>query len=352
MNKDCILLQYYISDYEDEYILNNCIDSLNKFNLDILLISHSTISEKIQKKVKYYFYDSEDEMINFEDIYKDKVLLNTDKYFMFGDMIASCFMYKNEISYSFYKAMYNIHKISLAMGYENSYYFIGDFEINESEILNLKKIPELLLENNKLGYFEKSYPNGRFLTDNEKNRLTISPFFWYVKNKWFIENFFFDMENKDSYMRSTKELNLNCNYENLLEYKVKKNIDNLILREVEHWGHPVDVSRSDLSKNKKNVFYGNYSSDIGVFYKDNEPYIFAFNNADEVNWTVYLEYENGEYDNHYINVPKNNWIMNPIILKYDKFIIKFIKTINNEVVYKLHVDNIEKFKKTFQIRKL
>lgn len=292
MNKDCILLQYYICDYVDEYILNKCIDSLYDFELDILLISHSPLPINIQKKVKYYLYDSEDEMIDFEDVYNDKVLLNTDKYFIFDNMIASCFMYKNEISYSYYKSMYNIHKLSLSMGYENSFYFIGDFEIIKDEIIELKKIPDLLLKNKKMGYFEQSYRKEAFLNDNEKNKLTISPFFWYVKNDWFIENFFFNMENKESYMRSTKELNLNCNYEKLLEYKIKKNINNLILNESKHWGHPVDINRSDLSKNKKNVFYGHYDSDIGIFYKDNYPYIFSFNNnkIKDENWIINIEY--------------------------------------------------------------
>lgn len=44
--------------------------------------------------------------------------------------------------------------------------------------------------------------------------------------------------------------------------------------------------------------------------------------------------------------------MKPISLKENRFILKIIKYHNNEIFYKLKVDDIEKFKKTFQIRNL
>ena len=55
--KSILILDAFISDKVDEGILSGFIDSSKTISNDVLLMSNTKISEEIQDKVNYFFYD-------------------------------------------------------------------------------------------------------------------------------------------------------------------------------------------------------------------------------------------------------------------------------------------------------
>ena len=340
--KECILLQYYIRDYKDEYILNNCIDSLIecKTNLDIILLSHSPVSETIQKKVKYFIYDSDDDLINFSDIYYNEIPFNTIKKFFVSEMMISPFLFVvDDLGYTFYKAVYDLYKFVVAFGYDYSYYFIGDFEINKNEIQEMFDISSSVRSSGKMGYFE-------YLKGGHAN-----PFFWYVNNKWFLENCFPPLNNKKdflSYIKSNQDIRLDCCYESVLK-TILSGVESSIIFEKptgEKYIRFIDQSRVDMSKKlNKN----SYDHDIGIFYINGLPNIFCFDDREiKSQFSLYLEYDNGEIDKYNMLVSENNnWSMFEIIIRYNSFKIKCVYSDTNKVKYDIYINDLEKYKKIF-----
>ncbi len=336
--KECIILQYYLQDYHDINILNRCVDSISKSGIDIILVSHTPIPESIQKKVKYCLYDSDDELVTFEDVYHGKTKLYTNKrlHAEFGTVQPFLFVV-DDISYSFCKCVYDSYRLATSFGYDYSYYIIGDFEIMESEIEEMKKVSLMVRNEGKMGYFEES-------------DICINAFFWYVNNKWFLDNFFLNMNSKDEFLYDLKQLDLYCHYDFLVNYKIHNNRDKLIVKKVDYWGHPfVPDERSDLSKKKNS---DGYNYDIGIFYGDNIPYLFCFDlDVNKRNWDVFIEYNNGEVSKYNIQVPGGNtWIIYQVEIKYDQFRIKVFNTNGHKLKYNIYIDDVNKYKETFKIK--
>lgn len=337
--KECIILQYFVQDYIDEYILNRCIDSISKMNIDIILISHSTISKEIQKKVAYFLYDSEDQLITFDDIFHEKVSLHTDKRFFSDTIHVSPFLFVvDDFSYTFCKAVYNVYKLANMLGYTHSYYFTADFDVYEDELIKLKNISDLVKINKKKGYFES-------------HSFCASVFFWYVDIKWFLDNFFINMNSKDEFLSDLKKLGLYCHYDLYISYQINKNIDNLIIKNITRCGHSFveDDKRSDLSKKMKDQ---SYTNDVGIFYNDDVPCLFCFDNINNMNkWTINIEYDNKDKRDYEISLNGEYWKYFPIEIKSDKFTIKCFDK-NDKLKYKVYIDDLEMYKRKFKIQNI
>ncbi len=332
--KECVILQYFVQDYTDEYILNRCIDSISKMGLDIILVSHSPIPTEVQKKVKYFLYDGDDQLVNFDDIFHDKISLHTDKRFIDGNTQVSPFLFVvDDISYTFCKAVYNVYKLANELGYTHSYYFTADFDVYENELIELKKISELVKSENKKGYFEI-------------HTFCASCFYWYVDIRWFLDNFFINMNSKDEFLFDLKMLGLYCHYDLYMNYQVRRNADNLIIKHVTHCGHTfVSEDRSDLSKRLKSAAY---NEDVGIFYKGEVPHLFCWDYNMKNKWTIYIEYDNKEVSKYETSLNKEQWKSFPIEIKSDKFTIKCYDK-NDKLKYNVYIDDLEMYKRKFRI---
>ncbi len=341
VKKECILLVYYVSDYIDDYILNKCIDSISKAGLDIILISHSLVSEKIYKKVKYFIYshEKEEDLINFEDIYYNKGYLVTYKHFKTENFEVGPFLYTvDDFTYSYFKNVTNLHEIALALGYDYSYFFTADFEILEEEIEEMKKVSKMVSEQNKKGYFENYYTR-------------TNAFFWYVDNKWILDNLLLNMGDKHELLKYISYIKIDINVESFVDYHVKKYNKDLIIKDVNYWGHPfVDDSRSDLSKKKINP----YGFDTGIFYLNEQPYIFTFDSQKEKkHWCFYIEYYDGQASKYDVEVGSNYvYNMYPIVIKNQPFTIRCIDSKTNKTRFHLNINDLNEFKNTFKITQI
>ena len=335
--KECVVVQYYVRNYKDENILHRSLDSYVKLGLDIILISHSPIPIDIQKKVKYFIYDSDDELITFEDAYYNpKVIVDTIRRSILGDKLAVPFLFElGDISYSFYKAVYDVYKFVQNMGYDYSYYFIGDSIINEKDIETILNIRNDVLSKNKMGYFEVFKP-----------RLHLSPFFWYVNNKWFLDNGFLDLSSKNNFFNSLKTY---CVYEKIIYDKIIKVENDVIIKELDSIKISfIDEDRFDLSKKVNTVSYNN---DIGLFYDkdDGKPYIVAFNfSPNKKSWRFTIEYNNKFIVNDITLDVK--WKIIPIQnIESKSFRIRCDDLFNKKVYYDIFIDDIDYYKQTFKI---
>jgi len=303
---DCIIIQYYVSDIKDQFILEKCIDSIKKTNLDIILVSHSPIPELIQKKVKYFIYDSDDQLLNFDDAQKYNLQMHSVKVYYTDVLNIYPFDFNmNDLAYTFYKALYTVYKFSHAMGYEYSYYFIGDFHIDENEINDMFNVSLRVKENNKMGYFEHD-------NIDSSGYSSLNPFFWYVNIKWFVENIFHDNISKDNYL---KELKTPCFYEKIIFEKINNFKNDIIFEHnsniLENPIKFINKNNCDLSKRYRKKIP--YDIDAGIFYKDDIPYIFSWNNTERVQkWKFIIEKSDNTI--HKYTVSNNrNWSYMQII---------------------------------------
>ena len=67
--KECFAITTYCNSEEKIQILNETIDNLKQFNVDILIHAHYPLGSEIQKKVKYYHYSSDNPVLNRYNIF-------------------------------------------------------------------------------------------------------------------------------------------------------------------------------------------------------------------------------------------------------------------------------------------
>jgi hypothetical protein len=241
----------------------------------------------------------------------------------------------DDFSYSFYKAVYNVYRISQSLGYEFSYYFIGDTYVNDEEIKKIKDIKNEIDINRKMGYFERVLPS----SGNE-----IVPFFWMVDIKWFINNAFQNLENKNDFLKNMTGL---CVYEHQLMKKIEENSNDIIIKDLkDQITSFVGNERFDLSKKKDlNSFY---SHDIGIFFYDDVPNIVAFNFKKTLkSWRIIVE-ENNKITKYDLNV-FDQWFMIPISIESNEFRIKCEDNIDRKVIYDIYINDINRYKNIFKI---
>jgi hypothetical protein len=337
--KECVIVQYYVRNYNDEYILNKCIDSYKKMNLDIILISHSTISETIQKKVKYFLYDSDDELITFDDaFYNPKVIMDTVKRLVIGDKMAHPFLYVvDDMAYTFYKAVLDIYKFAYNMGYDYSYYFIGDSYIDDEDVKKIIDIRNNVLENKKLGYFEIYWPKDH-----------LSPFFWYVNNEWFLNNCFPNLSTKEIFLSNLETF---CVYERIFYKYVIVHKDSLILKNVDDLKLSfLDNEKFDLSK--KYDQSGGYNDDIGLFYGDDNLLIISFNFTTKTkNWRMTIEYDD-KYFKYDISIT-DCWNILPIPdIQSNYFRLRCEDMDKKKILYDVFIKDKLKYKGTFKFENI
>lgn len=61
--KECFAITSYCNSNEKIKILNNTIDNLKLFNIDIILHTHIPLDSEIQKKVNLYYYSSDNPIL-------------------------------------------------------------------------------------------------------------------------------------------------------------------------------------------------------------------------------------------------------------------------------------------------
>ena len=171
MKKQLLIVGSYPSEEKTENILKSMLESVNN-DFDVLLAAHCPVSKEIQSMVKYFVYDSDNQMIpRSPDVYfwSDYPSFFVNVFNQFG---------KFHHGYAVYKSIMNSLYLS-NHSYESFIYVEGDAIFSKEDILNLKNLKSICEKNKKEALFFK-YPN------------FLSSVVFYSSIDFFKNTFFFD----------------------------------------------------------------------------------------------------------------------------------------------------------------
>ena len=145
-----LILDAFISDKSDEKILSNFIDSSKTISDDILLMSNTKISEKIQDKVNYFFYDKRNQL--FTEEYNNYEIVN---YYTHYDnfKVSNIFPHTQPHGLSVLISLFRSVKIAKELGYTHFIKMEYDAILGEETKIKLGKIFDECLMMGKKGIF-------------------------------------------------------------------------------------------------------------------------------------------------------------------------------------------------------
>jgi hypothetical protein len=143
--KNLFIIDTYPSTEEQKKLLINCIDRLSNVGFDIMIVSHTSIPEDIQKMVNYVIYD-------------------TDNSFLPGERTPFFWVNLYESNYRVFNAghslaitrnMQNALLMAKSVGYDFFYFLEYDVLINNTDIVKLLDIKDTMNnEGKKMIFFE------------------------------------------------------------------------------------------------------------------------------------------------------------------------------------------------------
>lgn len=138
---DLLIMGAYIGSKESEEMIYESVSRLVPY-FDIALVTHSTVSERVQNKVKYFIYDHRNEVMtkNISTVY-------------WGDY--STFYYeihpngiRKYYSFAIYRSLTNAVKL-LSDDYDSFIYIEGDIHFSPEDAIKLKDMKKIAKENGK-----------------------------------------------------------------------------------------------------------------------------------------------------------------------------------------------------------
>lgn len=145
--KNIIIIDTFISNERQNNLLLDCIDSVKKTGYDIMVVSHSVISEEIQKKVNYFLYDNDNTFLPSEitPFFWVNILNNQFRIFNPGHALPICRNITNSLMFA------------KSLGYEFFYFMEYDIIFNDSDLQILTELRDnMYLDNKSMVLFEPS----------------------------------------------------------------------------------------------------------------------------------------------------------------------------------------------------
>ena len=202
--KDLIVISTYCPDNYKKEVLHTLIQNLQKVrsNYDIMVVSHSPISELSMSYVDYVYIDNENLLLKDYDL-TNKFWFKNDKF-----TVNSSLIYTSSTHYVIYGLIHYIINFSKFKGYEKIHYIEYDVVLN-TDIINKvnEKLDiydnvifgqdnplELKMESGYFAFKPKNFPEKYFIDDKEfilneiksiDNRMTedYTPVFLSVNNR-------------------------------------------------------------------------------------------------------------------------------------------------------------------------
>ena len=142
--KEIILTSAYIKSAEDAEMLEKALQAMQATGKDILLTSHATVSEKIMKMVKYFIYDSVNELLPSERAPK----------LWFGNPSGLVYLYPT-VGHGLVcmRNVYNGLKFAKSLGYEMFYIVDGDTLFSKEDLDIFDSCKHDLLSSGKKAWF-------------------------------------------------------------------------------------------------------------------------------------------------------------------------------------------------------
>jgi len=148
--KSILILDAFITDEADENLLINFIDNIKSLGDDVLLMSNTTISKKVQDKVNYLFYDKRNQL--FEEEYDNHRVITY--YTHHGEFkVTNIFPHPQPHGLSVLISLFRSVKIAKDLGYTHFYKMEYDAILGKESKEKIKELNETCIVNGKKGVF-------------------------------------------------------------------------------------------------------------------------------------------------------------------------------------------------------
>lgn len=275
---DLLVVGAYISSKDGEEILYEALTRLYGM-FDIALVTHTPVSERVQKLVKYFIYDQRNELMTMEVSTMYWGNYPTFYYEIYPDGS------RKYHSFAVYRSITNAVKL-LSSDYDSFTYVEGDWWFSPEDALKLKRMKSVAKENGKRGMFV-SY--GDFLNIN---------YFYCTMD--LVKNVFKLYDSKEEYIDGCKQIGSHGQLENYLYKAIEQNniLDEVIIMNGINAPGYFESSKGDLSRFSGNNAVGTitYNSNVLKLYGTNELVFMYINPTKPENAPVAYEMKlDGEY---------------------------------------------------------
>ena len=175
--RSILILDAFITDDEDEKLLNNFLDSSKSFGDDVLLMTNTKISKETQDKVDFLFYDKKNQL--FKEKYDNYEYVNYyTNYTNFN--IHNWFQHTQPHGLSVLISLFRSVKIAKNLGYTHFYKMEYDALLGEATKNKIKVLNDSCLNDNKKGVF--------FIIKKE-NYTGMNVHYFFCEIDYFLNNF-------------------------------------------------------------------------------------------------------------------------------------------------------------------
>lgn len=223
------IVDSFVHKKEVELSLIKCLDRLNEDGIPILLVSNSKINSEILEKVDHFFYDKRNQLFTdgkFTGV-RDVDLFKANNIFEAHEIKSG--LQKHGLSVLV--NIFNSLNYAKSLGYTHFFRFEVDDEFGEKSREFIKKVPNLVLDNNKkaLFYFNEGDFHNGVNNDEPEN---VSFHFMYSEIDFFL-NVIPRIDNESDYEKYLLSTKGNLDFEIAEEFiynNLMKADQNLILR--------------------------------------------------------------------------------------------------------------------------
>lgn len=238
--KPLIIIPCYLNTDMKISILNENIKTLSD-KFDIMVVSHYHIPTYIQDKVRYCIYDSDNEVIIYEDNAHNV-------WYAYNNMHLNIFV-KDTVNISFAVYLLMLRGIGLAnlIGYSDVFFIEGDLQVHSSDVDRILSLKDISDNNNTLFTFFESYDD--MYADCQ---------LFYVNTDFFIRNM---PKIYDIY-----SFNLLCDKSGISKYNLESIIYKyLYIMNIDRCSNLKQHPKTYLTNSIFNLSYSNNSSYMSVY---------------------------------------------------------------------------------------
>lgn len=229
---DLLIVGAYINSQEGENVLYEAVKRLSDL-FDIALVTHTPVSERIQKQVKYFIYDHRNELFVNEvsTVYWGNY--PTFDYEIHPDGV------RKYHSFAVYRSITNAIKL-LSNEYDSFTYIEGDWWFSPEDAMKLKGLKTKATENNKQGVF---FSAPEFLHTN---------YFYCTVD--FLKNTFQFFNSKEEYIHRCRQIGSHGQLENYFYKAIEFNklFDQVIVEPITENYFPTTQGNLNVA-NEKNL---------------------------------------------------------------------------------------------------
>jgi hypothetical protein len=340
MSKTCIILLSHANDeYKDE-VLNQCIIGISKLNLPIILVSHTTVSEKNQKLCDFCFVDSNNILLKESDFFNFDLEINEQNLYYecnLYEIKTKNYLRKKNYQGAVINLITNGVQIANYLGYEYGLFWEYDFILNEKSKINLLNILNDLHQNNHDCFYLQSKIKNVYAVYSIPQVFPIKKLLDY--NSKIIKN-------AKDYLDVTKLL---CCEQWLYNfYKKLNNPLNIDYNKYKDYFPDLIGNLSDAPQ--QNPFFSELSSGIFINQNNRNHWIYGICNNTQVTlkYTCKIFFENKQIYFYHKEISSRNFFYNKIsesvineIFAHNKFIEIFEEISFQDIteIFKYKIDN-------------